>query len=88
MRWGHSCEGWDISSLTTLCLPLTKLIYPLLKRKEAVLDAFALSKHKTQICCWQWRYERYLMVRHVFGNVYEKLVLDFGKLYVRGHIQF
>ena len=51
------------------------------------MDDFVFSKHKTQIRFWQWRCEKYLMVRHVFGNVYEKLVLEFSKLYERDHIQ-
>ena len=88
MRGGLSCQGWDSYNLTTKYLPITKDIYPLLKRKEAELDDCAPSNHEIQIGCWQWRYERYLRVRHVLGNFYEILVLDFSKLYVRGHIQF
>ena len=88
MRGGLSCQGWDRSNLTIKCLPLTKYISPLLKRKEPVMDDLVLSKHKSQIRCWQWSCEKYLMVRHVFGYVYEKLVLEFSKLYVRDHIHF
>ena len=90
MRGGLSCQGWDSYNLTTKYLPITKDIYPLLKRKEADLDDcdVHLRTIKYRLVAGNGVTKDICGCAMIWGDVYEILVLYFSKLYVRCHIQF